>query len=322
MKPRRRTTIGFVVYVVMVPILQILMKNFHIPELLGEDAVTNWANDQIAEKLGITSPSIEQVTSLLVTWVPPAGFALLCLSGWILALHVSTRRQEPTPANAADIVRPSDQSNKSVAKEERKPLSMRQIFDSDFPGMGKTFMDLHMKQAGREAKLSVTEFWNIPANSFFLAFYPHDKENTFDTIAGAAGAVTLLIKELGKIYFEVTTPGDTRIVTNDTMIFSGQMYCYLEQDMSLLQLSKLEAIYLSHGYRITFRGSAYHILHWEEHERWPVGTGPEGNSGAQLPNAVTGLQIKVHNRIDNKPSQGVVQIITNQELGSVTDRGS
>jgi hypothetical protein len=137
---------------------------------------------------------------------------------------------------------------------------------------------------------------------------------------GVAGAIPLVIKELGKVYFEVITPGDTKIVTNDTMIFSGQIYCYLEQDMPLQQLSQLETIYLSHRYRLTFRGSAYHALHWKEYERWPVGTGPDGNSGAQLPEAVPGVRVRIHNRIDNKPSQGVVPTITSPQFGSAPDR--
>jgi hypothetical protein len=312
----------FLAYAVLVPVMQFLMGLFHIPEILGEHAIVSWVDDKIAEKLGIAGPTLDQLVAVTVNWGPSAALAFLCLSGWLVALHLFSA----VPA-IPDKIEPQQKAPTAtlhnaepVAKEERKPLTMRQTFDSDFPGMGKTFMDLHMELAGREAKFSVTEFWNIPANSYFLALYPHGEESAFDTIAGVAGAIPLVIKELGKVYFEVITPGDTKIVTNDTMIFSGQIYCYLEQDMPLQQLSQLETIYLSHRYRLTFRGSAYHALHWKEYERWPVGTGPDGNSGAQLPEAVPGVRVRIHNRIDNKPSQGVVPTITSPQFGSAPDR--
>jgi hypothetical protein len=91
---------NFVVYLVLVPAWEILLRLFRIPERLGEDAIVHWLNEQIAEKLGIASPTVEQVSGFAVEWLPPAVLALICLSGWLLYLHGHWRLPHGAPLTA------------------------------------------------------------------------------------------------------------------------------------------------------------------------------------------------------------------------------
>src|SRR5258708_68836 len=88
----RKAIRNFVIYVVLVPAWDIVLRLLRIPERLGEDAVVHWLNERIAEKVGIVSPTVEQVSSFLVEWVPPAVLALVCLSGWLVYLRQRWRR--------------------------------------------------------------------------------------------------------------------------------------------------------------------------------------------------------------------------------------
>ena len=98
MKSSRGTTLlRSIAYVVLVSVFQVILLALHIPEHLGEDAAAHWANEQIADRLGIASPTIEQVTSFILTWAPPALLALVCLSGWLFALRLHSRQETPTP---------------------------------------------------------------------------------------------------------------------------------------------------------------------------------------------------------------------------------
>jgi hypothetical protein len=92
----RRTIIwNFISYAVLVPIIHALTELLHIPQILGEHAIVSWVDDKIAETFGVAAPTLDQVIVVMVNWGPPAALALLCLSGWIVALHVFTRRHVP-----------------------------------------------------------------------------------------------------------------------------------------------------------------------------------------------------------------------------------
>lgn len=92
----RESIFGFLAFVVLVPLLRFLIVQ--IPLSLGVDAMTSWANGQIAEKLGISSPTLDQVITFLLRWAPAALLAVICVSGWIPRLYrFSTRVPNAAP---------------------------------------------------------------------------------------------------------------------------------------------------------------------------------------------------------------------------------
>jgi hypothetical protein len=82
-------------YFALVALFQFLLVR--IPLILGTDAITSWVNGEIAEKLGISSPTLDQVITFLLRWAPAALLAFICVSGWIILFYRS-RTKAPNVA--------------------------------------------------------------------------------------------------------------------------------------------------------------------------------------------------------------------------------
>jgi hypothetical protein len=100
----RRTILQSLIYVVLVPLVEGMMRLLHIPEILGEHAIVSWIDDQIAEELGFKSPTINQVVGFVVTWGPAALFAVLLLAaGWIVVTNAIAKRAKPPSGTTQDL---------------------------------------------------------------------------------------------------------------------------------------------------------------------------------------------------------------------------
>jgi len=113
--------------------------------------------------------------------------------------------------------------------------------------------------------------------------------------------VPQIIRQLSQIEFEVSSPGEKRLVNNKTMKFSNQIYIYFDQNFSLRELSDVEAYFTSRGYSAIIRTNDYHVLHWSEFDRFSVGSTSESPTGAQLPKVDAGTQVSIKNRIGTEP---------------------
>ena len=184
----------------------------------------------------------------------------------------------------------------------KRPLTMRQIFDSDFPGTGKIFMSSVFASAdGSKKDFAFTEHLNVQTNSYFLSLYFDRMDNILEVSKLVASKIPDIIRQLGQMSFEIVTPGDTRTVSNDTAMFSNSIYIYFCQDMNLDMQYFVTKCFSSYGYSVTIRSTAYQTLHWNEFERWPVGTGPTGAAGAQLPKIDGPVSVNIKNDIGTRP---------------------
>jgi len=99
------------IYAILVPLWDFALRLFRIPELLGEDAIAHWMDEQIADYFGWRSPTLSDVIGIATQWTPPAIAALVCFSGWLVALHYRRRRddkieQRGKPAESTDNAAP------------------------------------------------------------------------------------------------------------------------------------------------------------------------------------------------------------------------
>ncbi|HEX4504710.1 MAG TPA: hypothetical protein VH722_03190, partial [Alphaproteobacteria bacterium] len=73
------------------------------------------------------------------------------------------------------------QSQSATSKgsdEHRQPLTMTELYYSDFPGVGRTYLDLKIGGQGIDpVGILCSEFWDISTNSYFFSFYPKDAKN-------------------------------------------------------------------------------------------------------------------------------------------------
>ena len=187
---------------------------------------------------------------------------------------------------------PSAGSPSPNKNDSRKPLSMRQLFDSDFVGLAKIAMQSNIKDPKGDYVFAYSQYLDIPTNSFFLAFFLSRTEVNFINIVSCR--ISNIIGQLGDTYFTLTTPGDTRTITTDSATFSKQIFLYLDDNPSIKEMAEIEEIFSSRGYSVSFRTADYKVMHWQEWNRDPKGA--EKGPMVVLPHPEAGMQIYATNR--------------------------
>ncbi len=175
---------------------------------------------------------------------------------------------------------PTSESNPT---ELKPPLTMRQIFDSDFPGVGKIFTRIkidNLFRTGQSEVVPVNFYYQAEGNSFFLSFFILSSPNALlvcKAIADRIDNIVSTIRQDTKIILK--DAGSTGAIYTDTMQFTKQIYIYTEEDLSLSDLAELERLFKTNGMTVSFRGFAYRVIHWNEHDRYIRGVNaPENNS--------------------------------------------
>ena len=62
-------------------------------------------------------------------------------------------------------------------------------------------------------------------------------------------------------------PGDTAKIFSKDLHFSGRIYIYHEDDLTLQQLGFLEGLYKANNLSIQFRGSDYVVARWLQNSK-------------------------------------------------------
>ena len=164
----------------------------------------------------------------------------------------------------------SADSNTKLEALVRPPLTMREIFDSDFNGVGRVFTAVKFSSSipGEEIIIPVNLYFDLSANSMFLAVFMGEGTHAYelcDVIAGHVDSVLQAVTNSFEIYTQ--EPGGTGKISTDSMTFSRLIYIYTQEDMSVEQVYKLKQHFDSEGLRVMFRESGYLALHKNEHDR-------------------------------------------------------
>jgi hypothetical protein len=165
-------------------------------------------------------------------------------------------------------------ANGIEAAKEVRPLSMRDIFDSEFSGMGKYFSEIAIKTADKEwSGIPVSLYWDDRSNSIFMSFCLPNKNDDYTLTLILLQKSGEVLNDLRKNIDIVTSaPGRLGKTSLSTMAFTRQVYIYRETDFTIRQLYDLEKIAGTMKLNVSFFGEAYLALHWQEHGRYILGT--------------------------------------------------
>ena len=172
--------------------------------------------------------------------------------------HVRTKSANPTEGHAP-----------ATATEFRQPLTMRQIFDSDFPGILKIGSIQRAAIGDAAYEFPCNEYIDTATNSFFFAFYIDAEQQPIviaDLISVSMEAIAM---NYGQIEIEVTTAGSTRVIKNSTMRFSGQVYLIYAGPLNIKDRYGIEKLFDRFKYEVNIYDAAYYALHWNEFDRAP-----------------------------------------------------
>jgi hypothetical protein len=106
---------------------------------------------------------------------------------------------------------------------------------------------------------------NFDGKSEFLAFYIPRQVNSFEKISVLPSAYKPLLEQHNRhARMRTKVPGDTSPTSSVDLAFSGRIFIYYEDMLSLEQLAFLEKQFTAKGLSVQFRGNDYLTLHWNE----------------------------------------------------------
>jgi hypothetical protein len=158
----------------------------------------------------------------------------------------------------------------------KTPLTLRNLFDTDFNQVkvsGETTFTITNRTTGNAVKVVVQRVMvlDFNARSRFLAFFVPTSTETFNVCEALASGYHHILEDLDRsVSVMVRSPADTDATEMKDTTFSGRIYIYHEDSLSLQQLASLDTIFKSQGADARFRGQDYLVFHWNEQREKPA----------------------------------------------------
>jgi hypothetical protein len=158
------------------------------------------------------------------------------------------------------------------------PLTMRNLFDSDFPQMHIT-QDVTTEHISPPPSstflLTYQLILDFDANTERLAVFIPRSVNGYLAARSVALGYQNVINQLNqREQIWASAPGDSAQTKSTDLSFSGRIYLYLEDApaLSLRQMAELEQFYADRKLAVEFRGQSYWALHSNDKRLRPGAT--------------------------------------------------
>jgi hypothetical protein len=158
-----------------------------------------------------------------------------------------------------------------------QPLSLRDIYLTDFAGLGKSFAKFDIKDQSHPdsdaVRVDMRKLYNHEINAYFLAFFVPFSRKITDMSAYDACSyivqnyVTLVQQYLPKAKMDAESPGDSDWMRDRDLKFTGRIYLYVEGQISAEQIGQLTTAARKEDVYLQMRSSEYHSLHWNDEWR-------------------------------------------------------
>jgi hypothetical protein len=172
-------------------------------------------------------------------------------------------------------------ANSDTKKLAQNVLSLRDLFYTDFPEcLGvESFFRFQKSDKIQSIDIPCRLLNNLEAKSKFMAVYIPAMGEAADAIS----VCTIIAKDIdqmvaalsSKVAFETKSPGDSRSLKSESVVFTRVIYVYVEQLLSISNLAELEKAFDNQKLEVTFRGHDYHVLHWRDGRKKRVVPNPE-----------------------------------------------
>lgn len=185
-------------------------------------------------------------------WIACAAVCCYTISGacWIVG-----RQARSNPRDAAvPPTRPEDLS----------PPTVQDLFKRDLPAMKLSGrMQLSESDHTKTATIEYCINQDFQARSMFLMFYIPHQPDAYQICGSIPGIYRKLLDDNIKNFaIMVKIPGDTSTTSLSQLSFTGRVYIYYEDELSLQQLAALDELYRTAGLSAQFRGPEYATTAW------------------------------------------------------------
>jgi hypothetical protein len=148
----------------------------------------------------------------------------------------------------------------------KTPPSLHELYKSDFPTTMRPSYDFDVSfKDGTKVRVSAIEYLDFQGKSKFMGFYIPQSVNTYDVCVAIADNYKSNMNHLessGTIRAWIS--GESTQTSSHDLIFSGRIYIYHDDFMTLQQLATLESLYQSKGLSVVFRSDAYMQSQWNK----------------------------------------------------------
>jgi hypothetical protein len=159
----------------------------------------------------------------------------------------------------------NDHQQRQITQNIVKPPTLRELFETDFPKTLKFSSDteIHTRYDDTIVKIVEREYLDFESKSKFMGFYIPRSIHSYEVCEYLAGEYRNIMKRMDLVKVKGGgMPTDSAQTSSDDLTFSGRIYIYHEDDLSLQQLAALERLYNSKGLSVIFRSHAYMTLRW------------------------------------------------------------
>lgn len=231
--------------------------------------------------------------SLLVEYliIGIIGFAVFDIAYWIAGRlttpTINSHKSAPSPGTPTkgqgtkEVVKDTPHDTLEVAKDtphdtlpksdkhEKKPKEqkvtkhpdLRELFITDFPTLLKVTRDSEVHtHDGTTVKIIQQEYMDFAGKTKFLGFYIFSSSHSYGACEFLVGECEKVMRDIESLTGEMAT--DSASTSLRDLTFSGRVYIYYEDDLSLQQLADLERLYKSKGLSVIFRSHEYMMRRW------------------------------------------------------------
>jgi len=149
------------------------------------------------------------------------------------------------------------------AQNVSKPITLRALFDSDFPNTHRVGSVLQVKESANEPQYEIPfrVCVDFEARSQFLMFYIGRIVRTRMVCFSIANSYKDTIRIANRMVgIHSMLPSDTAETQLKDVVFSGRIFIYHEYPMTLREMAELEDLFKQQGAAVQFRGPTYLAL--------------------------------------------------------------
>jgi hypothetical protein len=120
-----------------------------------------------------------------------------------------------------------------------------------------------MELEGQQLLLFYNVYSDVSAYTKFLAFYVPHSIFSVTAIEYIAANIPKYISDIESMYGVMKGQGETSSTDTRELTFSGRVYIYHEDDLTISQLARLTEWFKAHGAIVQFRSSDYIMAAWQ-----------------------------------------------------------
>jgi hypothetical protein len=139
-------------------------------------------------------------------------------------------------------------------------LTLRDRFNQDFTHLFRIHNQLTVRSVddGNAVNIDCLLYLDHAANSDFVSLYVPHCEKPVEVCQHLATQISTIRDQLkARIIADARSPGDVQSVRSSQLRFSGRVFVYHEDDLTLQQLAELEQAYSQNGLAAHFRGPGF-----------------------------------------------------------------